>query len=228
MQWSYSSISLFKQCPRKYHHLRILRDVVEPVTPHLSYGSDAHKAAEDYGRDGVPLPKRFEFMKSMIDAIMCSSGELLFEQKLAVTRDLVACDFDSPDAWWRGIADFMAVPAADVNGMFEPGDEATLVDYKTGKSAKFADTDQLELLSLAIFAQYPHIKKVKGGLLFVVSKEFITLHVDREGSEARWNKWKNVSQRLDDCEMYGVWNASSNFTCRNFCAVTTCEHNGRN
>jgi len=222
MQWSYSSISLFKQCPRKYHHLRILRDVVEPVTPHLAYGSDAHKAAEDYGRDGVPLPARFEFMKSMIDTIMCSSGELLFEQKLAVTRDLVACDFNSPDAWWRGIADFMAVPAAG------DGDEATLIDYKTGKSAKFADTDQLELLSLAIFAQYPHIKKVKGGLLFVVSQEFITLHVDREGSEARWNKWKNVSQRLDDCETYGVWNASSNFTCRNFCAVTTCEHNGRN
>ena len=222
MQWSYSSISLFKQCPRKYHHLRILKDVVEPVTSYLAYGSDAHKAAEDYGRDGVPLPARFEFMKPMIDTIMCSDGELLFEQKLAVTRDLVACDFNSPDAWWRGIADFMAVPAAG------DGDEATLIDYKTGKSAKFADTDQLELLSLAIFAQYPHIKKVKGGLLFVVSQEFITLHVDREGSEARWNKWKNVSQRLDDCEMYGVWNASTNFTCRNFCAVTTCEHNGRN
>ena len=45
MQWSYSSISLFKQCPRKYHHLRILRDVVEPVTTYLAYGSDAHKAA---------------------------------------------------------------------------------------------------------------------------------------------------------------------------------------
>jgi hypothetical protein len=222
MQWSYSSISLFKQCPRKYHHLRILKDVVDPVTSYLMYDSDAHKAAEDYGRDGVPLPARFEFMKSMIDAIMCSSGERLFEQKLAVTRDLVACDFDSHYAWWRGIADFMAVPAAG------DGDEATLVDYKTGKSAKFADTDQLELLSLAIFAQYPHIKKVKGGLLFVVSKEFITLHVDREGSEARWDKWKNFSQRLDDCNMYNVWNPSTNFTCRNFCAVTTCEHNGRN
>jgi hypothetical protein len=57
MQWSYSSISLFKQCPRKYHHLRILKDVVDPVTSYLMYGSDAHKAAEDYGRDGVPLPK---------------------------------------------------------------------------------------------------------------------------------------------------------------------------
>lgn len=222
MQWSYSSITLFKQCPRKYHHLRILRDVVEPVTSYLAYGSDAHKAAEDYGRDAVPLPKRFEFMKGMIDAIMSSPGELLFEQKLAVTRDLAACGFDSFDAWWRGIADFMAVPGAG------DGDEATLIDYKTGKSAKYADTDQLELLSLAIFAQYPHIKKVKGGLLFVVSKEFITLHVDRENSEARWDKWKNVSRRLDDCEMYNVWNASSNFTCRNFCAVITCEHNGRN
>ena len=28
--WSYSSITLFDQCPKKYYHLRVAKDIKEP------------------------------------------------------------------------------------------------------------------------------------------------------------------------------------------------------
>ncbi len=46
--WSYSSITLFQQCPKKYYHLRVAKDIVEPETEVLLYGKRVHEAAEKY------------------------------------------------------------------------------------------------------------------------------------------------------------------------------------
>ena len=64
--WSYSSISLFQQCPRKYHRLRIVKDIVEPPQEHLLYGTAVHKAAEEYIRDGKDLPPKFDMFKPQL------------------------------------------------------------------------------------------------------------------------------------------------------------------
>ena len=64
--WSYSSISLFQQCPRKYHRLRVVKDIVEPVQEHLLYGSAVHKAAEEYVRDGTPIPEKYAFIQEYL------------------------------------------------------------------------------------------------------------------------------------------------------------------
>lgn len=219
MAWSYSSLSLFKQCPRKYYHLRVARDVVEPETQHLLYGSAVHKAAEDYGRDGVEIPEKFAFIKPMLDTLLAAPGTPLFEHKMAVTRDFEPCDFDAPEAWWRGIADLMILQPEERT--------ALLVDYKTGKSARYADTDQLKLLALAIFAQFPEIDTVKAGLLFVVSKEFLQVEIYRKDAAQLWSPFVKHVGMLEQCQENDVWNPSPNFTCRNYCAVTSCEHNGR-
>jgi hypothetical protein len=48
----------------------------------------------------------------------------------------------------------------------EEKETAFVVDYKTGKSSRFADTRQLEILTLALFKHFPKVKRVKAGLLF--------------------------------------------------------------
>jgi predicted signal transduction protein with EAL and GGDEF domain len=45
--------------------------------------------------------------------------------------------------------------------------EGRVIDYKTGKSAKYADTKQLALMAACVFAHFPEVKVVKTGLLFV-------------------------------------------------------------
>jgi hypothetical protein len=218
--WSYSSLNLFKQCPRKYYRIRVAKDIVEPQAEHLIYGTEVHKAAEEYGRDGTPIPTKYDYIKPYVDTLLKSPGTQLFEYEMGLTKELTPCEFSSPNVWWRGIADFLAVPEGDKS--------AILVDYKTSKSARYADTSQLELLSLAIFAHFPHIDIVNAGLLFVVSKEFIEIELDRNHQQELWKKWIKETDRLDKCFEYNTWNPSPNFTCRNYCPVLDCEHNGRN
>ena len=44
--WSYSSISQFKQCPKKYYHIKVLKDIKETETEAILYGKRVHKSAE--------------------------------------------------------------------------------------------------------------------------------------------------------------------------------------
>lgn len=217
--WSYSSISLYKQCPRKYYRLRITKDIKEDEAEHLLYGNAVHKAAEEYGRDGVTIPEKYAYIKPYVDMLVEAPGDKYYEYKMGLTEDLRPCDFLAPDVWWRGIADVLIVRPEEKY--------ALLADYKTGKSARYADTQQLELLSLAVFAHFPEVDAIDAGLVFVVSKEFVGCSIERGRSESLWKRWKKEIDRLDFSVENDVWNPVPNFTCRKFCPVTDCEHNGR-
>tara|TARA_R110001606_G_scaffold368972_1_gene524888 strand:+ start:114 stop:776 length:663 start_codon:yes stop_codon:yes gene_type:complete len=215
--WSYSSLSLFSQCARKFHRLRILKDIVEPESRHLTYGKEVHQVAEEYGRDNKEIPEEHKFIQPHIDTLLGIAGDKFFEHKMALTADLEPCDFWDKEAWWRGIADFISVDNKN----------AFLVDYKTGKSARYADNKQLEILSLAIFNHFPEVECVKGGLLFLVSEEFKQATFYREEEEKYWATWDTELARLNMSFEADTWNPTSNFTCRKFCPVLDCEYNGR-
>jgi PD-(D/E)XK nuclease superfamily len=215
--WSYSSLSLFKQCPHKYYRLRVVKDVTDPPAEHLNYGLEVHKAAEEYIRDGKPIPQKYAFVKPHLDKLNAIQGEKLCEEKLGLTRNIEPCGFFDKEVWWRGVADLIIINE----------DKAYIIDYKTGKSAKYADTQQLEILSLAVFKHFPQVKKVKGGLLFVVADDLIKANYEQDNQGVYWSKWLEDTQRLEAAILNDVWNKKPNFSCRAWCAVTDCEHNGR-
>ena len=220
MKWSYSSIKLFEQCPRKYYHLKIVKDVVEPETEALLYGSRFHEAAEKYVRDDEPLPLYFTFVKQTLDSLKQIPGERLCEHEMGITKDLEPCEFNAPDVWYRGIADLLIIDR-------EKG-EARVVDYKTGKSAKYADPEQLELMSLCVFKHFPEIRRVKAGLLFVIANAFIKSQYNAEQQDFLWTKWSDRNKRLAFASESDTWNPKPSGLCRKHCAVLTCSHNGRN
>lgn len=217
MKWSYSSISLFQQCPRKYYHLRVVKDIVEPESEAMLYGTLVHKAAEDYIKDGVAVPEKFAYITPALDTLKMIPGEKLCEYKMGLTADLKPCDFFADDVWFRGVADLLVVK----------DDTAHIVDYKTGKSSQYADVKQLELMALAVFKHFPHITKVKAGLAFLVAEDLVTASYKKEAEAQTWLKWIQETDRLQASHDNDVWNAKPNFTCRKFCAVLDCEHNGK-
>jgi hypothetical protein len=220
--WSYSSITLFDQCPKKYYHLRVVKDIKEPESEAMNYGKDLHLAAEEHIRDGKPLPAKYAYIQDMLDKLKEIPGEKLCENKLAVklTSDgrLTPCGFFDKDVWYRGIADLIILD--------KENQEARIIDYKTGKSAKYADTKQLKLLAATVFTHYPEIKIIKAGLLFVVSKEFIKETYDANFRLAYFEHFKPLVNQLESSISNNVWNPKRNFTCRKWCPVTTCPHNG--
>lgn len=211
-------MSTFKQCPRKYFRLRVVKDVKESDTEATLYGSEVHKAAEEYIRDGKEIPAKFIFIKEYLDILNKIDGEKLCEYKMGLTKELEPCEFFDENVWWRGIADLIVLS----------GTTAYLVDYKTGKSAKYADTKQLEMLAMALFRHFPQIEDVKAGLLFVVSKEFIQSEYNREQQKDSWLTIFGDVHMLEACYENDVWNPKPNFSCNKFCPVLDCEHNGMN
>ena len=215
-KWSYSSMSLFQQCPKKYYHLRIIKDINEPTSEQMRYGSLAHTVAEEYVRDGTPIPPPFAYMQEALDKLKSTEGDIYCEHKMGLTRELEPCGFAAENVWWRGIADFLVVN----------GSKARVVDYKTGKNA-YPDTKQLELLSLATFKHFPKVESIKAGLLFVVHPSFVTETYHAKEQDERWKKWFGQSEQLDVSIKHDVWNPKQNFTCRNWCPVVSCANNGR-
>jgi hypothetical protein len=218
--WSFSGLKSFLGCGLKYYHLKVAKTYTEPPTEATLYGTEFHLACEEYVRDGKPLPGRFEYFKDTLDALIAKPGEKVCEKKLALNADLQPCDFFAPDCWFRGIADLLILN-------HDKG-TAFVVDYKTGKSSQYADKGQLELMALAVFAHYPHIKKVNAGLLFVVPKQLIPATYTVENIPELWRKWLADYSKLEKAHETGVWNASPSGLCRRHCVVLDCPHNGRN
>jgi RecB family exonuclease len=219
--WSFSSIKTFDQCPKKYYHLKVKRDYVEDFnTEAVLYGNEFHKAAELYVRGDVEtLDPRFTYALATLDRLKNMKGDKLCEYKMGLTENLEPCKFLDEDAWYRGIADLIIVDK-------ESG-VAKVFDYKTGKSAKYADKGQLELMALCIFKHFPEVKTVKGGLLFVVCNALIKETYTIENQPELWRKWLTAYGTLEKSYDNDVWNPRPTGLCRAHCIVLECPHNGR-
>lgn len=215
--WSYSSISLFQQCPRKFHRMRVVKDIIEPPQAHLHYGTTVHKVAEEYIQNNTPIPPQYAFIQKQIDPLKAMAGEKLCEYEMGLTKEFKPCKFRDKNVWFRGIADLLIINE----------DKARIIDWKTGKSSRYADKKQLELLSLLTFKHFPQIKSIKAGLVFLVAEDLVPAAFTADQQHDAWEKWLVEVNRLEACYTNDMWNPQPNFTCRNFCAVTDCEHNGR-
>ena len=213
--WSYSSLSLYQQCPKKYYHLRVAKDIKEPPSEAMTFGNEIHKVAEEYVAKGKPIPEKYKHIQPALERLRDLDGEKLCENKLGLTLNLEPCGFFDKSVWWRGIADLIILQ----------GDRALTVDYKTGKNSKYADLKQLEILSLAIFKHFPSVKKVKAGLMFLFADDFIKTEYASDAQSEMWVPWISDIGQLESSVQSNVWNPKPNFTCRGYCPVTACDHN---
>jgi len=171
-------------------------------------------------RDGTPLSEAFAYVKPHLDALRSIPGTKHCEYKMGLTEAMEPCAFDAPGVWCRGVADLLIVN--------EEKGVARVVDYKTGKSAKYADTAQLELMALMVFKHFPSVHRVKAGLLFVVANDFKRAEYDKTQEKNYWRTWMQDIHRLETAYKTGVWNPNPSGLCRKHCVVTSCPHNGVN
>jgi ATP-dependent exoDNAse (exonuclease V) beta subunit len=216
--WSYSKIKAFEQCPKQFYHDKILKEVPFKETEATLYGTAFHTAAEDYIGKDVPLPGKFSFAQKMLDSLKNKQGDKLCELKLGITEDLEPCGFYDDNVWFRGIADLIILD----------GDLAWVIDYKTGKSSKYADKGQLELMALSVFKHYPQIKTVRAGLVFVISNDLVKSTYTEYDKPKLWEKWLAKYKQMETAAIEDVWNAKPNGLCRRHCPIIECVHNGAN
>ena len=214
--WSYSSIKTFEQCPKKYFHLKVVKDVKDEPGEAAEYGTAVHLAAEEFIRDGKPIPDKFSFIRGAVEKLADFPGEKYTEMKLGVTKTswgFDPCSFFDKEVWYRGIVDLLIVN----------GETAHMIDYKTGKNAKYADMKQLDLMAGALFVKFPNLQVIKSGLLYVVSKEFPKKTHVRERMDEYLSVFDDQLDRLEAAMDNGVFNPKSGPLC-GWCPVVECPH----
>jgi CRISPR/Cas system-associated exonuclease Cas4 (RecB family) len=216
--WSFSRLKSFEQCPKQFYHMKIAKDYTEAETDAMRYGTEAHLAAEEFIRDGKPVPVKFAYMKDVLEALNRRRGNKITEIKMGLTQELEPCGFMSKDVWWRGIADLVITD----------GSTAWIVDYKTGKSAKYADKGQLELMALATFKYFPNVKNINAALIFTKAKKFVKHKYTDDMIDSLWDKWLSKFRRMEVAYETDTWNAHPSGLCKRHCAVIECVYNGSN
>lgn len=217
--WSYSSIKLFETCPRKYEAERVTKEVPYTQTEATIYGTELHLAAEEYIRDGKSIDPRFGYIQPYLDKLVDYPGTKHCEMKLGVKKvdgRLEACDFFDPEVWFRGVADLVIVD----------GNRAWVLDYKTGKNAKYADLRQLALMAAALFLKYEELERIKTSLLFVVAKEFIREDFHRDHGLTVFSELDGLLTHRETAYNSNTWNPRPNGLCKKWCKVFSCPHNG--
>lgn len=219
--WSYSSLSTYTQCPRKYKYIYIDKNK-EPESEAILYGNALHKAAELHIKDGAPLPPQFTFMQKYMDKVKALPGNKLTEHKLGLRKEggkLVPCGFFDQEVWFRGVADLIVLDNIK--------NRAVLCDWKSGRSSQYADPLQLDLMASLVFHHFSHIEQVKGALVFVVAKDLIKQDYERKDRLFVFAKLDSILHQREVSHETGVFNAKTNFSCKRFCPDLKCPHNGR-
>jgi CRISPR/Cas system-associated exonuclease Cas4 (RecB family) len=211
--WSYSALKEYENCPKKYYEIRVAQNYTVVPSEQMIYGTEVHKALEDYVKDGKELAVNYLRFKPAADSLKAIPGDKYPEYEMALFRDKTPCDFADSNRWVRGIVDLLIVD----------GDYAFIVDYKTG-SSKYPDPKQLRLMSLMAFAHFPNVNKIKAGLLFVMHGSFVTEEYTREDLDKSWAKFNGPLGRLDNSYDNNVWPPNPTPLCK-YCPVKSCDFN---
>jgi len=210
--WSFSSLKDYINCPRQYREVKILKKFTKEPTQQMTYGTEVHKACEDYVGEGKPLAKNYERFKPVLDSLMEIPGTRYPEYEMALTKDKQPCDFNDEGRWVRGIVDLLIVD----------GDTAFIVDYKTG-SNKYPDVKQLKLMALMTFAHFPEVQHIRAGLLFIMHNSFINESYAKSNTDKLWGSFHGDLERLKLSYETNAWMPNPTPLC-GWCPVTTCDH----
>jgi hypothetical protein len=212
--WSYSSLSSFETCPRRYHLVRVARAVVEPPSEAAAWGTAVHEALERRVKHGEPLPIGMTKYEPFFKRLETVPGERRTEEKFGLTKYLAPCDFDARDCWFRGIVDLS----------IRHKDKAFIADYKTGKVRE--NFDQLTLFALAYMRHHPEVERVRAAYLWLQHNMFTCKDIKREGSAALWHEFELRYERLRLAHECDEWKPNPTGLCRGWCPVgrELCEY----
>lgn len=180
MPLSFSAIKLYEQCPQRFYQEKVLNKFPYVQSAAAKRGDEIHKAFEAFIRDGTPLPEIALPFKDWVETFAQQDGVKHVELKMAMNWQAEKTGyFKGRNIWIRGQFDLLV----------EQGETAVMIDYKTGKS-KYADTGQLELMSLLAFIHFPKLQKITGALVFIDENKVIKDTYTRDKMEKYIEKWK--------------------------------------
>src|SRR5271156_123538 len=105
---SYSLIRDYINCPRKTHHLWVLRDIPKQDTVQMRWGNTVHENLEHAINDRKPMSEETRRYEPYVEAIRRTEKTVEAEVKLGATALGGRCDFfDKDNVAYRGKLDIL-------------------------------------------------------------------------------------------------------------------------
>ena len=214
--WSYSALTAFETCPKRFQLTRVTKQVVEPQTQATLWGNKVHKALERFAKGDAPLPPDLQAYEKYVRKIQSLEGKRIVEERVALDSKLRPTKWMAKDVWVRGIIDIGVVGS----------ETAYVLDWKTGKHRP--DSDQLKLFAALTFALYPWVEKVVTGFIWLKVNKFDKEVFTREQLPTIWNEFAPRLERLALAHDNDKWMPNPSGLCKNWCPVgrNLCEFCG--
>ena len=211
---SYSSIKMYENCPKRYLHERINKDVVFEGSEATRYGERVHSDLENRLQNAVPLPeeskKHEELCVSLIE--LTKDAELLAERPLCLNAILTPTTWRASDAWLRSILDVLIIK----------DESAIVIDWQTGKR-RVAFT-QLDIFALQVFKHYPHIKSVKSSLVWLKENKLDCKTYKSNDTNLMWADLLARIEKINQSYITGNFPAKPSGLCPWCPAKNICEY----
>lgn len=217
ISWSFSALEQFRNCPKQYQEVRVLKNFKEEYTDERRWGDRVHKALADYLMGAiVVLPEGMTVWQTIADQFKGLTGTLYAENQFAIDAGFKPCNWkDWDNAWLRGIVD-----ALWINGTV-----AKAIDWKTGK--RKPNSDQLALFALLVFCHFPQVQTVRTMFVWLKTADKDREDFTREDIPRLWSLFTNDLQRLKNCMETNTWIPKTSGLCSAWCPVVTCQYNGK-
>lgn len=213
--WSYSRLTNYESCPKKYYHLSVLKDFKEAENEHTKYGKEAHKAIELRISKGKKLPTQFEHLEPIVAKFASATGTIMVEQQLALNHEMQPTGWFDKDVFCRSIIDYAVVNK----------DKALIVDWKTGKISD--DFTQQQVAAAMFFIFHPEVRSIDMMYYWLKDKKHTVKTLEREDAKTIWaTVLKRVRKYVQAHSEYD-FPPRPNYLCGRYCPITSCPHNGQ-
>jgi CRISPR/Cas system-associated exonuclease Cas4 (RecB family) len=215
--WSYSSLTAFETCPRRYYLTKVKREVVEPPTEATTWGNEVHKAFEDAVLKQQPLPPKMEEWQPIAMKLQSAKGKRSAELQLSITKSFTPTTWKAKDAWCRGIVDVVV----------ENDTKALALDYKTGK--RKPDSTQLMLFAALLMHNKQYLEAVTTGFVWLKEKAIDKAKYTRDDVGMIWQEFMPRVARMEKAYEQDKWVPKPSGLCAKWCPVSNkqCEFSGR-
>lgn len=216
--WSYSSLTAFEQCPKRYYHVRVAKDVPDPPGEAARWGTEVHKHLELRVTEDKKLPEALQYLEPMMGKILATpSDKINAERQYCFNSDFKLVTWFSKEAWCRSVIDLE----------LRKGNKALILDHKTGKRKK--DSDQLRLFAAVAMTADERLEQVTTGFLWLKDNKIDKETYTREDVPVIWQDYLARVARLEAAMQNDKWVPKPSGLCKAWCPVgkTRCTYCGK-
>ncbi len=210
--WSYSALTTYETCPKKYFHLYVAKDIKDSDSSFSADGKIIHDAMKKRVCDGKPFDLPLRHLEPMAAKFAAIPGDKYGEMKLAITREYEPCDYFDPKVFVRVVIDLAIVQ----------GKTAIVIDWKTGKVKD--DPTQMGLTAAVLSRWMPEITTFKTIFVWLQSKQLTPKnYVPSDFAPVVWNNLLPRVAKIETARKTTDFPAKPSGLC-GWCPVTTCPH----